>query len=80
MATNNESLALRAKLEGLPQELYDEIYDLTFTAGATSFMYSHSRHPQTVIAASWLQKAEWSSSKYNSSRAVAFEVGTMRAV
>lgn len=31
-AMSDESLKLRARLEALPQELYDRIFDLTFTA------------------------------------------------
>ena len=54
--TTDDSLALCTKLMTLPQELYDEIYDLTFTASAASDMYTLPKHSQTRPAVFKLQQ------------------------
>ncbi|GIZ41108.1 hypothetical protein CKM354_000442400 [Cercospora kikuchii] len=55
-SNGTDSLELRSHLESLPQELYDYIYDLTFTADAKVRVYARN-HQIWLLELDWLSEA-----------------------
>lgn len=64
----SDSLELRARLENLPQELYDEIVTITFTATGGVVQIYNSRYPRPdlkFMQVSRATRAKYSCSHYD---------------